>query len=164
MNLFCFISRQTKKFHRDQSGAVLVEVLLTLPFLTILAIGILEFGNVFWQREQIETGLRDATRYLARCPSAALFDCEAIARNLAYFGSVDGSGPPRVPAWNIINSPITFTRTEVGVPEGGDPSQAIYQVITASTTHSILHSTLFPALQTGGVTIAANHNQRIIGR
>lgn len=54
-------------FLRREEGAVLAEALLAIPFVTIFAAGILEFGSIFWQRMQIDAGLRDAGRYLSRC-------------------------------------------------------------------------------------------------
>ncbi|MFB2608471.1 TadE/TadG family type IV pilus assembly protein, partial [Rhizobium phaseoli] len=53
-------------FWRREEGAVLAEALLAIPFVTLFAAGILEFGSIFWQRMQIDAGLRDAGRYLSR--------------------------------------------------------------------------------------------------
>ena len=36
-------------FWRQEEGAVLAEALLAVPFVTLFAAGILEFGNIFWQ-------------------------------------------------------------------------------------------------------------------
>ena len=44
-------------FFRDEHGSVLAESLVVIPFVTLFSVAILEFGNMFWQKEQIETGL-----------------------------------------------------------------------------------------------------------
>ena len=49
-------------FLRDEEGIAMTEALIAVPFLTFLAVAVLEFGSLFWQREQMETGLRDAAR------------------------------------------------------------------------------------------------------
>jgi Flp pilus assembly protein TadG len=142
---------------REEDGAVLTEALLVVPFLTILAVGILEFGNVLWQREQIETGLRDAARYMARCRQGTnwhtLNECEGWARNLAYYGSTAASGPLRVPDWNATNGPITFSTVDTG-------NQII---ITATTSHELVNSPLFGLLGINLITVSADHEQRVVG-
>ncbi|MDN3720591.1 hypothetical protein QW131_18365 [Roseibium salinum] len=118
---------------------------------------------MLWQREQITTGLRDAVRYVARCHTNTDPDtdplirdeaaCDATARNIAYYGSVSGSGTLRVPGWDAATSPITIIRT----------SQAAQDVVTASTTHTILHSPLFGFLGIDDITVTLDHQQRDIG-
>lgn len=147
-----------QKCRDEEHGAVMTEVIVIVPFLTFLAVGILEFGNIFWQRGQIETGLRDASRYVARCPHALVL-CETTARNLAYYGSVVQTASLRVPNWAPGNSPITFVRaTETTTAANTE------EIVTASTSHQILHSPLFRLLAINQITIAASHNQRVIGR
>ena len=68
MALRTFMLRQLRLgFWQKEEGAVLAEALLAVPFVTLFAAGILEFGNIFWERMQIDAGLRDAGRYLSRC-------------------------------------------------------------------------------------------------
>lgn len=141
-----------RKFRNDQQGVVMTEALVVIPFLTLLSAGLLEFGNLFWQKEQIETGLRDAARYMARCPHSQDI-CEGVARNLAYFGTVDASGSRRVTDWT---SNIGFQTTSVA---GGT-----YETVTASTDHLVTHSVLLNLIQENQITVFANHHQRIIGR
>lgn len=141
----------------DDGGAVLTEALLVVPFLTILAVGVLEFGNVLWQREQIETGLRDAARYMARCRVGTSWhttsECEGWARNLAYYGSTASTGGLRVPDWNATNSPITFATVDTGKQD----------IVTATTAHQLVHSPLFGMLGINVITVSAKHEQRVIG-
>ena len=143
--------KRAADFFADQNGVAMTEAIVVVPVMTVAALGVLEFGSLFWQREQIETGLRDAARYMARCRHGPLI-CEETARNLAYFGS---SLPTveRVPGWNDTNSPITFTPTTVGAQV----------IITAWTAHDLVNSPLINFLGIGVISISANHNQRLTG-
>ena len=82
LTLYC-----VQRLRRERDGAAMTEAILAVPILIMLAFGMLEFGSLFWQREQIETGLRDAARYMARCRHDTAV-CQTVARNLAYYGSV----------------------------------------------------------------------------
>jgi Flp pilus assembly protein TadG len=161
MNTLASIGEKLISFLSDEDGIAMTEALLAVPFLTLLAAGMLEFGSVFWQREQIETGLRDAARYMARCRhglSASLpsnTNCQTVARNLAYYGSSAATTALRVPDWNATNSPITFSFTAT------TPVCAVDNV-TATTTHNILHSPIFGFLGIDEITISANHSQKMI--
>lgn len=136
----------------ERDGVAMTEAIVVVPFLTLFAVGILEFGAVFWEREQIETGLRDAARYMARC-NHPVATCEATARNLAYYGSSTPTAALRVPSWKEANSPINFTQATVGLQD----------IMTANTTHDLSHSPLFGFLGIADITIFAEHHQRVTG-
>lgn len=96
--------RRQNRLARDQEGAVLVETLIAMPVLLILTFGILEFGNLMWQRQQLQIGVRDAARYWSRCrsdfgPSASSSCSAQTARLIAFTGHPDG-GNVRVPGWD----------------------------------------------------------------
>ncbi len=84
-------------FWSKDDGAVLTEALVAVPFITLFAAGVLEFGNIFWERMQIDAGLRDAGRYLSRCrPDSGTYDptCNAAtAKMIAFYGT---QSPPRM--------------------------------------------------------------------
>ena len=61
------IRKAAADFFAERDGVAMTEAIVAVPFLFLFAVGVLEFGALFWQREQIETGLRDAARYMARC-------------------------------------------------------------------------------------------------
>ncbi|CTQ52073.1 hypothetical protein LP7551_00590 [Roseibium album] len=140
-----------KRFSDGVSGVVMTEAILSLPILVLLAAGVLEFGSVLWQREQIVTGLRDSIRYVARCRHADA-TCDTVARNIAYYGS-SATGTLRVPGWNATDSPITITRATLVAQD----------VVTASTTHTLLNSPLLGILGIGTITVTLDHQQRDIG-
>jgi Flp pilus assembly protein TadG len=139
---------------RDQGGAVLLEALVVVPFVTLFSVGILEFGNMFWQKEQIETGLRDAARYLARCQTAGSFAAAcnaAAARNIAFYGTAAGTGTGlRVSGWGPDAGDIVITEPEDGV-------------IRVATAHAYVNSPLFEWLSLDAITIEAYHDERYIG-
>ncbi len=84
-----------------QQGAVMVEVLMVVPIMLVFALGVLEFGALFWERQLMQTGVRDAARYLARC-NPAFSPCSiAEARNIAFFGNPAGEGALRLPVWHL---------------------------------------------------------------
>lgn len=141
-----------RMFRRDDEGVVMVEAILAVPFLTLLTVGILEFGSAFWQRHQIETGLRDAARYMARCRHSQA-DCELVARNLAYYGTSATGTTLRVPNWKPSTGAITFVTTTVGAQKN----------IEAGTTQTLVHSPLFGWLGIDDITVTLDHNERIIG-
>lgn len=141
-----------RNFLSDEQGVAMTEAIIVVPFLTFLAISVLEFGSVLWQREQIETGLRDAARYMARCRHS-VDTCQNVARNLAYYGSSSVTTRLRVRDWNADNSPITFNESASGSST----------IISATTTHRFPGSPLFSALGIGNISVTANHNQRKIG-
>lgn len=146
-----------------QDGAVLAEALLAVPFVTLFAAGILEFGNIFWERMQIDAGLRDAGRYMARCrpppppsaPSSAYVPTcnQTSAKTIAFYGtqSPAGGAALRVPDWGPDLADITITPVDL---DG---------TFTVSTTHQYKASPLFGWLGIDAITINASHEERYIG-
>jgi len=140
-----------QQFRRGEDAVVMTEAIIVVPFLTLFAVGILEFGAILWHREQMVTGLRDSVRYMSRCRHATA-TCESIARNIAYHGTNSTSGALRVPGWDTANSPITFTIT----------SLASQDAVSATTTHTVIHSPLFGFLGINSVSVTLDHQQRDI--
>lgn len=146
------IKRCLSQLCSREDGAAMVEAIIALPVLTFLTFGMLEFGSLFWQREQIETGLRDAARYVARCGHDVAV-CQGTARNLAYHGSTAALATLRVPQWNTNLSPIIFEESVSG-------SQTM---VSATSTHQLVNSPLLGFLGVDEINITASHNQRVIG-
>ncbi|MCL7464643.1 TadE family protein [Phaeovulum sp. NW3] len=92
-------------FASDRDGSVLVETLIAVPVVTLFTIAVLETGNMFWQRQLFQTGVRDAARYMSRCRPVTLefmATCRInIARDIAFYGKPNPGpdDPPRVRGW-----------------------------------------------------------------
>ena len=143
-------------FWNDDDGTILAEALLVIPVVTIFAVGILEFGNVFWQRHLLEVAVRDAARYWARCKPTFMPCTEAIATNIALFGNPAGDGLLRVPNWDGTDS-LTF---DPAVPVANPSASDTVLVIGEMTYYP---SPLFGMLNIGDVTITYSHQERYYG-
>jgi hypothetical protein len=55
-----------KRFLRAQDGAAVVEFVLCVPVLILFFGLIIEFGRLYWGYQSVASGVRDASRYLAR--------------------------------------------------------------------------------------------------
>lgn len=153
-----------RHFVRQDLGTVLTETIIAVPLLTILAIGMLEFGNILWQRHQMEVGVRDAARYWARCrPTAdgdAFMPCSiATARNIAFFGNPAGStGTWRVPGWD--GTPATELVITPATPPAAPTAT---DVVVARGEFDYRGSPLIGVLNLGTITLSYTHEQRYIG-
>lgn len=144
-------------FWSSQEGAVLAEALLAVPFVTLFAVGILEFGNIFWQRMQIDAGLRDAGRYLSRCrpttPTYTSSCSTATAKLIAFYGTqspAEGAAL-RVRGWGPNLADITV------IPVDADGT------ITVATSHLYEASPLFAWLGLDAITLNSSHEERYMG-
>ncbi|APG85560.1 hypothetical protein SAMCCGM7_Ch2823 [Sinorhizobium americanum CCGM7] len=159
------ILRRRLQFHfwLSEEAAVLTETIIVVPFVTLFAAGILEFGNLFWERMQIDAGLRDAGRYLARCrPESATFESKcnvATAKRIAFYGTQSSAATRlRVPGWGLNIGDIT-----VPVDAEGNLTVDLDGTFTISTTHQYKSSPIFAWLGIGDITISAAHEQRYMG-
>lgn len=143
---------------REERGSVLTEALIILPVIVIFTAGVLEFGNVLWQRQQLQAGVRDAARYYARCRPTFNICSKDIARNIAFYGTptpVIGTTPERVPGWS---DPTELT---VSDPQGTmDPTTT---VITVTGSNVYQASPWFAAFGINEITVEYTHQQRYIG-
>jgi TadE-like protein len=55
-----------RRFVRDDSGAQLLEFAIVLPLMLLIFGVIVEGGRLMWSHQEVISGVRDATRYLAR--------------------------------------------------------------------------------------------------
>jgi len=150
------LSQSAKKLLRDQNGVVLVETLLAVPILTLLTFGILEFGNMMWQRQQLQVGVRDAARYWSRC-RPSFHDCTATtARNIAFFGNPAGGVNPRVPGWED-DFQLTIT------PDSPTTSPSASDIVVVAGTVIYQGSPLFDAILDEPVTIGYWTTMRYMG-
>jgi Flp pilus assembly protein TadG len=162
------LKRLIASFRHDTEGSVLVEAAVVLPVLVPLLFGVMEFSWYFQKQQRVESGVRDAARYLARTapdttpPTSPCDDATFVAnaKNIAVTGVISG-GTARVPGWTVGSVTITCPSF--------DNSAAVYQ--GASTIYSVAVSTSFadPALGFFGMlnlttpNLSASHTERSIG-
>lgn len=151
-----------RSFKSDERGAVLIEALIALPVLTILSFGLLEFGNLMWQRQQMQAGVRDAARYWSRCRPVSVnyaSTCnETTAQNIAFYGNPQGTGPLRVTGWDDA-SEITISPAKASLssyPEADD-------LVRVTGTVAYQGSPVFFALLPSAITLTASIEMRSIG-
>ncbi|MBB4186187.1 Flp pilus assembly protein TadG [Sinorhizobium terangae] len=156
--LGAFIRRRFRfSFWSRDEGAVLAEALIAVPFVTFFAAGILEFGNIFWERMQIDAGLRDAGRYLSRCrptsPTYTSTCSQATAKLIAFYGTQSPAvnATLRVPGWGPNLADITVNAV------GADGT------FTIETAHLYEASPFFAWLGIDTITISASHEERYMG-
>lgn len=92
------------RFRTSERGAILVEALLIVPIITLFALAVIEFGFLFWERQQVQSGVRDAARYWSRCSASAhaasacnVDKAKSIAT--AYFDQSANRAYLRLPNW-----------------------------------------------------------------
>ena len=61
----------------DEGGVAVIEAAIAFPFLVILMAGLFEFGLIFYNFQLVQTGVRDAGRYLSRVPDLAAAEANA---------------------------------------------------------------------------------------
>lgn len=152
------LRRKLREFIPATEGAILTETLIVVPVITIFAVGILEFGNVFWQRHQVQVAVRDAARYWARCRAVAPFTTcdQTIARNLAFYGNPAGTGGPRVAGWI---DPASLDIAPLTPPSNPDRDD----VVIVTGTHKYTGSPLMRLIQIDAFDFSYTHQQRYIG-
>jgi Flp pilus assembly protein TadG len=161
------VQRYLRSFSGASDGAVLVEMTILLPFLLVLCAGVFEFGSLFYQKMLVETGVRDAARYMSRC---TLAECsETKAKNIAIYGDPAG-GTARVDNWAVGDVSITYSSFTNNDGSGnklyrGGPT---IQVVRVATTYSYTGGGLLGFLQNLGIVaspidINVAHEQRVIG-
>lgn len=129
---------------------------MLLPVITIFSVGMLEFGNVLWQRHQIQVGVRDAARYWSRC-RPDFSDCSlAKARNIAFYGNPAGSGSLRVPGWHGAGDLSVSPVTPPGAPTVSD-------IVTVTGSNDYIGSPLFSVLELSVIEISYTHTERYLG-
>jgi hypothetical protein len=159
-------------FCRDSTGSALVETTIMMPFLLILCAGVFSFGDLFYKRLLIETGVRDASRYLARCSITT--ECTPTkAQNIAVYGNPAGSGNERVDGWTTaqvtISGPTDVLAEGSGLKLRGaepctwDSSRVCVEIIEVSTSFPYTGTGLLGFIGFASIDINAAHQERVVG-
>jgi Flp pilus assembly protein TadG len=150
----------------DDSGSVAVEAALALPFVIAFAFAIFEFGGMLYSYEMVQTGVRDAARYLARVPDPDASETQAKA--IAVTGSPTGSGATRVAGWSARDVTVSYASapnpvdaaTGLRAYRGGDP----LRIVTVGTTFQPRGLGLLSVIGLGPIQVTATHTERHVGQ
>lgn len=162
------LKRSIASLWRDGEGSALVEAAVVMPVLVPLIFGVLEFSWYFHKQQLVESGVRDAARYLARtaldttpptdpCSQATFV---ANAKNIAVYGTTT-AGTARVPDWTVASVTITCPSFDNSAATYLGPA-TIYRV-TVSTTFVDPALGFFGMLGLTTPSLSASHTERSIG-
>jgi Flp pilus assembly protein TadG len=153
--------RWLKSFWRNDCGTALLEGAIVLPVFLLLVGGVYEFGYFFYQQQLLETGVRDASRYLALTadPNNATTQTDAI--NLAVYGLINGSANSRVSGWSTADVAIAVTALDNS--SGLYCSGCAIRVITVSTSVTDSSLGFLGLLGLKTPIISVSHQERWVG-
>jgi Flp pilus assembly protein TadG len=163
-----------KTASRDCDGSALVEASVIMPLLVSLYFGVFDFSWYFYNQQLVETGVRDAARYMARIeltngntnPCAqtdsggALYTTDAA--NIAVTAQTSG-GTARVTGWSPSNVSITCVASPSlshGVYADGSASMTI---IYATTNFADPSLGFFATLGLSTPSLSFTHQERFLG-
>ena len=156
---------RAQRLWSDRMGATLVEFTVVMPFLLFLGFGTFEFGRALYGYHIITTGLRDASRYLARLDDP--IGSQTSAKELAVYGEIAGT-THRLSWWNV--SDVTVTTSTVANPVDPTTGARTYRgpdpitIVRVSTTATYPGLGLLPVMGFGAtLTINTYHEERVIG-
>jgi Flp pilus assembly protein TadG len=166
------LKRSIASLWRDTEGSALVEAALVMPVLVPLLFGVMEFSWYFQKQQLVESGVRDAARYLARtapdttpptdpCSLTTPIDFKAAAQNIAVTGIATTGGTARVPGWTVGSVTITCPSFDNTTATYQGPT-LIYRV-TVSTSFADPTLGFFRMLNRVVPNLSASHTERSIG-
>ena len=83
-----------RKYQHRQQGAALIELALSIPFMIMLSMIVIEFGRALYEYNTVTKSVRDAARYLsANTPNTLCPD----AQNLVVYGTTTAGSQPLAP-------------------------------------------------------------------
>lgn len=146
----------------------MIEATVLTPFLVTLLFGLFEFSWYFHKQQLVETGVRDAARYLARVAQDGTDPCGvttpvnfmAQAKNIAVTGVATG-GSARVPGWTTGAVTISCSGFSNST-HTYDGASTIY-IVTASTSFADPAFGYFGLLHLSTPNLSAAHAERSLG-
>jgi len=162
------LKRSIGSLWHDTRGSAFVEAAVVMPVLVPLIFGVFEFSWAFHKQQLVESGVRDAARYLARtapdttpptspCDNATFV---ANAQNIAVTGVVSG-GTARVPGWTVGS--VTITCPSFDNSSGSYQGATTIYRVTVSTSFADPALGFFGILKLAVPNLSASHTERSIG-
>jgi Flp pilus assembly protein TadG len=146
--------RFVKQLLAAERGAALVEAAVVLPVFLTLVGGVYEFGFFLYQEQLVDSGVRDAARYLALTADPNEVANQSFAKNIAVSGTIDG-GRPRVAGWTP--SDVAVSVRSIDNDQGGE---RVVQTVTVSTSFAANTLGFLGLLGLKEPTISAYHQER----
>jgi Flp pilus assembly protein TadG len=155
----------------NREGSALLEAAVFTPMLFSLSFGVMEFSFYFYQQQLIESGIRDAARYLARVPTTSgATPCTqtdpatgtsymTYAQNIAIYGTTSAS-TQRVHGWT---GPVTITCPTTDNSGGTYSDGTTIYTISATTSFADPALGFFGVLHLSAPSISVTHKERYIG-
>lgn len=142
-----------------------MEAAIAVPVVLILMVGAIEYGNLLYNTNLIQTGLRDAARYLARVDDPLQRAHEA--KSLAVTGTISGSAPARVAWWQEGDITISWrSLTNKPDAEGRRPLRGGDEVFVVRVATEVDYRGLgaLNALGRDALRLAFTHEERVVGQ
>ena len=118
--MIAIVSRRLFGFLRCDRAVATVEAAIVMPFVLVLGLGTVEFGWLMSQIESVQTGLRDAVRYVSR---------SQISVDINYVGSLPSA--VAITASDMMSD--TYGRN--GIASG----QSSFVLVTVANTGGVLY-------------------------
>ncbi|MEO1538156.1 MAG: TadE/TadG family type IV pilus assembly protein [Pseudomonadota bacterium] len=100
-----FLWHMLRRFRQTERGATVVEFAILMPIMLVCFGAIVEGARIYWNYQAAVSGVRDATRYLARTTDAD----ECVGRAAA----------TTLPGHNITGNVVALQRIEANMRKGG---------------------------------------------
>ena len=154
-----------RRLARDKRGAALVEFAISFPFMVVVFAMIVEGSRLMWDYQTAISGVRDATRYIARVVPAGI--CSTVGSGASLAGYMPATSdraalfPPRVTVASV--TPVLDCRAGSGVSYRNDPAPVV--VLSATIAIDFPFAGLFELAggSLGGVTTVVTDESRIYG-
>ena len=165
--------RALKRLIGAERGAALVEFTVLMPLLFALMAGFIEFGMAMQRHHLVQKSLRDSTRYLAQVPgfdSTTPIDATPcndtptgqalIAKNLAIYGNIGGTGTPKIIGWGY-DGVCVIGPTSRSVTFNGVTTEVLVVQMTAQAPYNGV--CFLSLLGFTGMTLGGSHEQAYLG-
>ncbi len=165
--------RALKRLIGAENGAALIEFTVLMPLLFALLAGFIEFGLAIQNHQLVQKSLRDSTRYLAQVPgfdattpvdatpcNAAPTGQALIAKNLAIYGNIGGTGTSKISGWGY-DGICVIGPTSRSVTFNGVTTEVLVVQMTAQAPYNDVG--FLSILGITGITLGGSHEQAYLG-
>jgi Flp pilus assembly protein TadG len=113
----CF-ARVLRRLVSDREGAQLLELALILPFLVVMVVGVLDFGQVYNLKQKLNNAVREASRFaVGENSGGSLSTSDVVAIRDAVSNYLTSAGVTQcaiAAAPTVSGSVYTFTSSSAG--------------------------------------------------